>query len=85
MKNFDLRSPERTYSQLKAESVRTNVPATALSRDAIDLCLRRQSRLIRHAEIAEYANEMAGSEFDLDTALESAGTEHLIDSTTASG
>jgi hypothetical protein len=55
------------------------VPATVLAREAIDLWLRQQARLARHAEIAAWAAEMAGSSFDLDPALESAGIELLTE------
>lgn len=78
MRNFHLPLPERTYAQLRAEAERTQVPATILAREAIDLWLQQQLKAARHAAIAAYANEMAGSDFDLDTALESAGIEHLM-------
>ena len=78
MKNFHLPLPEQTYSQLRAEAERTQVPATILAREAIDLWLRHQLRAARHTAIATYASEMAGSSFDLDTDLESAGIEHLL-------
>jgi hypothetical protein len=78
MKNFHLPLPEQTYAQLRAEAERTQVPATILAREAIDLWLRRQLRVARHAAVAAYATEMAGSNFDLDTDLESAGIEHLM-------
>lgn len=78
MKNFHLPLPEQTYAQLRAEAERTRVPATILAREAIDVWLRNQLRVARHAAIAAYAAEMAGSDFDLDTTLESPGIEHLI-------
>ena len=78
MKNFHLPLPDQTYKQLRAEAERTQVPATILAREAIDLWLRHQLRAARHAAIATYAAEMAGSNFDLDTDLESAGIEHLM-------
>jgi hypothetical protein len=78
LKNFHLPLPDQTYSQLRAEAERTQVPATILAREAIDLWLRHQLRAARHAAIAAYAAEMAGSDFDLDATLESAGIEHLI-------
>jgi hypothetical protein len=78
MKNFHLPLPEETYTQLRAEAERTQVPATLLAREAIDLWLRHQLRAARHAAISTYAAEMAGSSFDLDTDLESAGIEHLL-------
>ena len=78
MKNFHLPLPEQTYAQLRAEAERAQVPATILAREAIDLWLRHQLRVARHAAIATYAAEMAGSSFDLDTDLESAEVEHLM-------
>lgn len=78
MKNFHLPLPEQTYTQLRAEAERTQVPATILAREAIDMWLRHQLRAARHAAISTYAAEMAGSGFDLDTDLESAGIEHLL-------
>src|SRR5438105_5715457 len=36
VKNFHLPLPEQTYSRLRAEAERTQVPATALAREAID-------------------------------------------------
>jgi hypothetical protein len=78
MKNFHLPLPEHTYAQLKAEAERARVPATSLARQAIDLWLRRQMRKARHQAIAAYANELAGTDLDLDAALESAGIEHLV-------
>jgi hypothetical protein len=78
MKNFHLPLPEHIYAQLMAEAERTQVPATALAREAIDLWLRQQSRKARHGAIAAYAEEIAGTSLDLDPNLESAGIEHLV-------
>ncbi|HXB68556.1 MAG TPA: hypothetical protein VNY05_09945 [Candidatus Acidoferrales bacterium] len=78
MKNFHLPLPEQTYCRLRAEAERTQVPATTLAREAIDLWLRLQLRKARHQAIAAYADEMAGTNLDLDPVLESAGIEHLI-------
>ncbi len=78
MKNFHLPLPGQTYAQLRAEAERTQVPATILAREATDLWLRHQMRAAMHAAITAYAAEMAGSSFDLDTELESAGIEHLL-------
>jgi hypothetical protein len=78
VKNFHLPLPEQTYSRLRAEAERTQVPATALAREAIDLWLRHQLRKARHKAITAYAEEMSGSRLDLDPVLESAGIEHLL-------
>lgn len=77
MKNFHLPLPERTWSDLRAEAERAQVPATALAREAIDWWLREQARKARHHQIAAWAAEMAGTEFDLDPDLEAAGIEQL--------
>ncbi len=77
MKNFHVPLPDDVYVQLRAEAERAQVPATMLARQAIDLWLRHQLRKARHDAIAAYAAEMAGSDFDLDPELESAGIEHL--------
>ncbi len=61
MKNFHIPLPEQTYTQLRAEAKRTQVQATILAREAIDLWLRNQLRSARHAAIAAYASEMAGT------------------------
>jgi hypothetical protein len=81
VKNFHVPLPEATYDQLRAEAMRTQVPATALAREAVDRWLREQERKALHEEIAAYAAEMAGTEMDLDPALEAAGIEHLLRST----
>lgn len=78
MKNFHLPLPEQTYAQLRTEAERAQVPATALAREAIDWWLRQQLRKARHDAIAAYAAEMAGTDLDLDSDLESAGIEHLL-------
>lgn len=78
MKNFHLPLPEQTYSLLRAEADRAQVPATSLAREAIDLYLRQQIRKARHEAISAYAEKMAGTPQDLDVELESAGIEHLL-------
>ena len=78
MKNFHLPMPEQTYRQLREQAERAGTPATALARQAIDWWLREQSRKARHDAIAAYAAEAAGTSFDLDPELESAGIEQLM-------
>jgi len=78
MKNFHLPLPDKTYSLLRVEAERLKVPATTVAREAIDRWLQEQRRQARHDAIAAYAAEMAGTRFDLDDDLESAGIEHLI-------
>lgn len=78
MRNFHLPLPEQTYTHLRAEAERMQVPATTVAREAIDCWLRQQLRKARHDAIAAYASEMAGTRLDLDLDLESAGIEHLV-------
>jgi hypothetical protein len=78
VKNFHLPLPEQTYQRLRAEAERTQVPATALAREAIDLWLRQQIRISRHDAIATYAAEMGGTDLDLDRDLELAGIEEMV-------
>ncbi len=78
MRNFHLPLTERTYTLLRAEAERAQVPATTLAREAIDAWLKDQARKARHDAIAGYAAEMAGTELDLDRELESAGIEVLV-------
>ena len=83
MKNFHLPLPEQTYMGLRAEAERTGVPATTLAREAVDWWLRQQRRKARHDAIAAYATEMAGKPLDLDADLESAGIEHILNTSKA--
>jgi len=78
MKNFHLPLPDDTCSRLKAEAERARAPATILAREAIDSWLRQQVRKARHDAIANYASEIAGTNFDLDSDLESAGIRRLV-------
>jgi hypothetical protein len=52
--------------------------ATSLAREAIDLWLKQQLGKVRHAEIAAFAAESAGTPLDLNPGLESAGVEHML-------
>jgi hypothetical protein len=78
MKNFHLPLPEQTWSGLRAEAARAQVPATALAREAIDSWLRERAKKARHDQIAGWAAEMAGTHLDLDPELEAAGIERLV-------
>ena len=78
MKNFHLPLPEHTYTLLRAEAERAQMPVTTLVREAIDAWLKNQARKARHDAIAAYAEEFAGTDFDLDRDLESAGIDHTM-------
>jgi hypothetical protein len=77
MKNFHLPLPEQTYTNLKAEAKRMQVPATTVAREAVDHWLRQQFRKARQDAIAAYARQMAGTHLDLDSDLEAAAIAHL--------
>lgn len=65
MKCSRLPLPEQTYMELRAVAERIQVPAAALAREAIERWLRAHSRKARREAIAAYAEEMAGTPFDL--------------------
>jgi predicted transcriptional regulator len=78
MKNFHLPLPHETYAHLRALAERLHTPATILARQAIDEWLREQLRNERKQAIAAYAQDMAGTDMDLDSDLESAAVEQLL-------
>ena len=78
MRNFHLPLPETTYSHLQAQAEQARVPVTVMAREAIDWWLKERKKKQQHDGIAAYAAEMAGTEFDLDVALEAASVEHLL-------
>jgi predicted transcriptional regulator len=77
VRNFHLPLPEPLYRRLRDAAERTNQPATALARYAIDAFLRQQRKAMVREAIAAYAADVAGSRDDLDERLESAGLEAL--------
>jgi len=79
MKNLHLPLPESVYSQLQAEARRTGRPFTALVREAVDQWLADLQRRRVHEAILRYAREAGGTADDLDSELEAAGVEHLLD------
>ena len=78
MKNFHLPLPDGTYEELRAEAERAQLPATTIAREAISDWLKARKKIERRKAIMEYAARMAGTEFDLDPVLESAGIEELL-------
>ncbi len=77
-KNFHVPLPEETYRELREEAVRVKQPATALARMAIEIWLEERRAAALHAEIAVFAKRHAGTELDLDPALEAAGIEFML-------
>jgi hypothetical protein len=80
MKNFHLPLPDQIYDELKSEAERNRMPATSMARYAIQTWLAARKKTARRQAIAAYAAEMAGTEFDLDRALESATLDLLLES-----
>jgi hypothetical protein len=80
MKNFHLPLPDQIYDELKSEAERSRMPATSMARYAIQTWLAARKKTARRQAIAAYAAEMAGTEFDLDRALESATLDLLLES-----
>jgi predicted transcriptional regulator len=76
-RNFHLPLPESLYRRLREAAERTNQPATALARYAIDRWLREHRKVLVREAIAAYAADVAGTRDDLDETLESAALEAL--------
>ena len=79
LKNLHVPLPEHLNQELRAEAKRSGQPATELAREAIRRLLDRRKREALHREIAAYATAVAGTEQDLDSDLEAASVEHLLD------
>ena len=79
MRNLHVPLPADLDKELRAEAKRSGQPATQLARDAIQKLLEESKRKALHEEIAEYAKAAAGTPQDLDSELETASIEHLLD------
>jgi len=79
-RNFHLPLPEDIYNDLRTESRRTKQPATRIARQAIENWLKARRRAELHASVANYAKKHAGSDADIDEAMEEMAAEHLINS-----
>jgi hypothetical protein len=78
-KNLHVPLPDDLNRELRAEAKRSGKPATELAREAIRSLLEHRRRQALHREIADYAAAVAGTEQDLDSDLEAASVEHLLD------
>ena len=78
MHNFHLPLPEQVYRDLRDEAERSQKPATAVARQAIELWLRHRKRVARHQAIATFAAQNAGGPLDLDPDLERTSIEFLL-------
>lgn len=67
--NLHLPLPDALHHQLREESVRSGLPATALVREALGDWLARRRRERLRVEIEAYALAHAGSQVDLDPVL----------------
>ena len=77
VRNFHLPLPEPLNRRLRDVAARTNRPTTAVARYAIESWLRHQRRAAVREAIAAYAAGVAGSQEDLDPALETAALDAL--------
>ncbi|MEP7342345.1 MAG: hypothetical protein ABI977_31755 [Acidobacteriota bacterium] len=69
--------PIEIYQKLSAEAERTQQAEETVARLAIETWLEERRQEWIEAEIAAFAEEYAGTEFDLDKELEAAGLECL--------
>jgi hypothetical protein len=76
--NFHIPLPDSLYRQLHDEAKRLKQPATVVARDAMAAWLAERQRIALGDAIAVYAERWAGSDVDLDPALEAASVEHLV-------
>ena len=79
MLNLHLTLPEDTHRDLKKLSTETHRPLVDLAREFVTKGLKDARRARIAAEIAAYAEEMAGTNDDLDTDLEAAGLEAIAE------
>ncbi|MBI2467349.1 MAG: hypothetical protein HYV62_05975 [Candidatus Rokubacteria bacterium] len=75
LRNFHVPLPEDLYRVLRDEAASAKRPATVLARHAIEAWLRQKKKAALREAIAAYAAAHAGSEADLDPALEAASLE----------
>lgn len=79
MRSLHVSLPVDVYQRLRKEARAARQPATVVARHAIEAWLRQRQRAAVHKAISAYANVMAGTEADLDPALEAASLEHLAE------
>ncbi len=78
-KNLHVPLPEDLYRRLREEAGRQGRPATEIAREAVDRWLTEARRKAIDDDITAYAQEHAGTQADLDLALEAAAVEHLLE------
>jgi hypothetical protein len=80
-KNLHVPLPDELNRDLRAEAKRSGQPATELAREAIRNLLEHRKREALYREIAAYAKAVAGTQQDLDSDLDAASVEHLLEVT----
>lgn len=77
--NFHLPLPADLHEMLRQEVEQSGQAATILAREALREWLRERRRRRLSAEIAAYAEAVAGTVDDLDTELEEAGIQAVAE------
>ena len=77
LRNFHIPLPEKVYDELREVAEHLHRPATQLGREAIENWLKQTRQALLAEAIRAYAEEAAGTEAELDRALEAASIEHL--------
>lgn len=78
MKNIHIPLPDHVHAALMTHAKATGESATALARAAIEGRVRELEREQRRARIAEFADQYAGTAWDLAPELEAAGLEVIL-------
>lgn len=80
-RNLHVPLPGDLYARLRTTAARERRPATHLAREAIQSWLEAKQKERIAQEIREYTKAVAGTSDDLDEAMEQAGVECLLEST----
>jgi predicted DNA-binding protein len=77
-RNFHVPLSSELHRRLHAAARRSDRPATALAREAIEEHLANLDRRILGEEVRRYAEAQAGTSADLDEELEATGVSELL-------
>lgn len=77
MKNLHVPLQDELHAALMGHARKSGESATTLARQAIVQFVREAERVQRRTELAAFAAEYAGTDWDLDADLENAGLESL--------
>jgi plasmid stability protein len=78
MHNLHLPLPDDLHGALRRAAAQTDRPATEIAREALRNWLAVWERQRMDDEVTAYAVAVAGTEWDLDPALEAASIAHLL-------